>query len=217
MHGEQRDMKIRMKQFGLIVLLGLLMGQAHAQTSDAAAQLTELLSGLKSLQADFHQLTLGNDGQMLQDINGQISVQRPGLFNWQANPPLAQQVVSDGKQLWQYDADLEQVVVQTVDQRFTQTPALILGGDVSKLMTAYNVTGGQNEEGWLFTLVPNSDDALFESLRLKFVADTPQEMFLTDSLGQRVSIEFSNVKVNPQLNTEQFTFVPPEGVDVLHQ
>ena len=42
-------------------------------------------------------------------------------------------------------------------------------------------------------------------------------MHLLDSLGQRSSLEFNNVKMNPQLKNDMFTFVPPEGVDVISQ
>ena len=66
----------------------------------ASKHLVERLSGMHAFQADFIQTVMDGRGTMLQTTSGEMAVQRPGQFYWQAHPPLEQLVVSDGEQLW---------------------------------------------------------------------------------------------------------------------
>ena len=195
----------------------LVAGTVSADLS-ASKDLAERLSGMRAFQAAFVQTVMDGQGNLLQSTSGEMAVQRPGLFYWQAHPPLEQLVVSDGEQLWSYDPDLEQVTVQAMDQRLTQTPALLLSGEVDDLAESYEVTSfAISETVRQFHLTPKTPDSLFETLRLTFAGDTLVQMHLLDSLGQRSSLEFNNVKVNPSLSKSLFQFTPPEGVDVISQ
>lgn len=195
----------------------LTAGLANADLT-ASKDLSERLSGMQAFQAEFVQTVMDGQGNMLQTTSGEMAVQRPGLFYWQAHPPLEQLVVSDGEQMWSYDPDLEQVTVQAMDQRLTQTPALLLSGEVDDLSESYEVSSFNiSDQVWQFHLRPKAPDSLFETLRLTFADGTLVQMHLLDSLGQRSSLEFSNVKVNPSLNKSLFQFTPPAGVDVITQ
>lgn len=66
-------------------------------------------------------------------------------------------------------------------------------------------------------LIPTGQESLFEELRLSFVADELASLLLSDSLGQRTSIELFATKLNPELAEDRFTFAIPEGVDVIMQ
>jgi len=185
---------------------------------DSLARLHDKLQAMRSFQSEFTQTVLDGSGAMMQSTQGEIAVKRPGLLYWQTYAPLEQLLVSDGGKLWSYDPDLEQVTVQDVDQRLSQTPALLLSGEVDGLSDSYEVESVQlGDEVWQFQLTPKAPDSLFEQLRLTFSGDTLVQMHLLDSLGQRSSLEFNNVKMNPQLKDKMFTFVPPEGVDIISQ
>lgn len=199
--------------FGLVLTAGL----ANADLA-ASKDLSERLSGMQAFQAEFVQTVMDGQGNMLQSTSGEMAVQRPGLFYWQAHPPLEQLVVSDGEQMWSYDLDLEQVTVQAMDQRLTQTPALLLSGEIDDLSESYEVSSFNiSDQVKQFHLTPKTPDSLFETLRLTFAEGILVQMHLLDSLGQRSSLEFSNVKVNPSLSKSLFQFTPPEGVDVITQ
>lgn len=126
--------------------------------------------------------------------------------------------MSDGVQLWSYDPDLEQVTVQAVNANVSQMPAMLLSGEVEGLADSYEINSMQLAgDGWQFQLIPKQPDSLFEQLKLTFSGDTLVQMHILDSLGQRSSLEFHNIKINPQLDDKMFTFVPPEGVDIISQ
>jgi len=185
---------------------------------ESLERLHDKLQDMRSFKAEFTQTVMDGNGAMMQTSQGEIAVKRPGLLYWQVYAPLEQLLVSDGIKLWSYDPDLEQVTVQAVDQRLSQTPALLLSGEVEGLSDSYEIDSVQlGDKVWQFQLIPKQPDSLFEQLRLTFSGETLVQMHLLDSLGQRSSLEFNNVKMNPQLENDMFTFVPPEGVDVISQ
>ena len=199
------------------LLLALLLTNTLQAQADAADTLARLLGEMTAFRADFTQTTLDAKGNNLQQVEGTIAVKKPGLFYWKTLPPMNQLMVSDGDQLWFYDSDLEQVTVQPLDQRITQTPALLLSGDVTKLEDSYEIAGEQNGNSWYFLLKPKDPESLFDQLKLTFLDERLVQMHLADSLGQRSSIEFIGAEINAQLDPKLFEFSPPEGVDLIMQ
>jgi outer membrane lipoprotein carrier protein len=202
---------MRLTVFGLTALL--FVGSAQAQT--AAQNLSRLLSGLNSLSAQFEQLVLDGGGTRLQQSQGEMWLARPGKFRWRTAEPFPQLLVSNGQTLWLYDEDLEQVSQQPVDQRLSNTPALLLNGDLTSLQQNFQVEGPSDGNSGRYRLTPLSDQALFEELQLRFEAGVPVEMQLGDNLGQKTSVHFSSIEINLKLDAELFEFQVPEGVDLI--
>ena len=210
-------MKKFTQRISLLLLLSFSTGGALADMQ-AVRQLTSLLENTHSYQASFRQNTLDQSGTSIQSFDGQMLVKRPGLFYWHVNPPLEQLVISDGINLWVYDPDLEQAVKQKVDQRVSQTPALLLSGQVDTLEKSFDISMSNGDAGLqTFTLIPKGQDSLFEQLKLTFVDKLLVQMHMIDALGQRSSLEFLDVKINPGIDSQLFTFTPPKGVDVIEQ
>lgn len=58
--------------------------------------------------------------------SGSFEFQRPGKFRFNYTKPFEQLIVADGKTLWLYDADLNQVTERAQAQVLGSTPAAIL-------------------------------------------------------------------------------------------
>jgi outer membrane lipoprotein carrier protein len=43
----------------------------------------------------------------------------------------------------------------------------------------------------------------------------PVRLEILDSFGQSTRIDLSNINVHPKLGAKEFTFTPPDGVDVV--
>jgi outer membrane lipoprotein carrier protein len=204
------------RMFLLAVLSVALPLQASAAPDSAAVKrLTELLNQAQTLTGRFSQLTLDGSGVNLQESTGEMALKRPGQFRWHTDAPMEQLLVSDGKQVWLYDPDLEQVTIQQLDQRLTHTPALLLSGDVSKISENFDISHKETSGVVDFVLKPKSRDTLFDNLRLSFRNGVINDMQLIDSVGQRTNILFSGVKMNAPLNASMFRFVPPAGTDII--
>jgi outer membrane lipoprotein carrier protein len=207
---------MRLIRMLLVSALALSTLPAHAGDKDVAS-LTKLLETSQTLQANFSQLTLDGGGTQLQETAGQMVLQRPGLFYWHTNAPNEQTMVSDGKKVSLYDPDLQQVTIKTLDQRLTQTPALLLSGDISKINQSFDITSKESGNIIDFTLKPKTKDTLIDSLRLSFRSGLINDMQLIDSVGQRTNILFTGVKANEKVDASKFTFVPPKGTDVIQE
>lgn len=197
--------------------IAVVVAAGIAQADEGAAErLAETLSSYGTFQAAFTQTVSDDQGRVAQETDGNLRAKRPGLFYWEANPPLNQFIVSDGKKVEVYDPDLEQVTVQDLDDQVSSTPALLLSGETDGLAEIYDVSEQRyGEKTREYTLVPRSEDSLFVSLTMTFYGDELQAMRLEDSLAQRTELEFGNVRINEPVSEDEFELDYPEGVDVI--
>ena len=200
----------------LLPILAFSSLSAHADAQDVT-RLSQLLEKSKTITANFSQLTLDGSGTRLQETKGEMSVQRPGLFYWHTEAPQEQTMISDGQKVTLWDPDLEQATIKMLDQRLTQTPALLLSGDVSKISESFDISSKQAGEVMEFILKPKTKDTLFDSLNLSFRNGMINNMRLVDSVGQRTDILFSGVKANEPIPASKFKFVIPKGADVIQE
>lgn len=208
---------MRLIRMLLLTVLSFTSVAAMADDEVAVQRLTELLNQAQTINARFSQLTLDGSGTQLQETAGQLALKRPGLFRWHTDAPMEQLLVSNGEKVWLYDPDLQQVTIQTLDQRLTHTPALLLSGDVSKIRENFEISHKEGGNVVDFILKPKSKDTLFDSLRLSFRNKVLNDMQLIDSIGQRTNILFLNVKMNEPQDDAQFTFDIPAGADVIQE
>jgi len=182
---------------------------------DHTNQLVHLLGSIRSVAANYTQITLDKDSRVVQQLDGHLSVSGPGRFRLESLAPNAQTLVSDGDSFWSYDSDLEQVIITPLQRDITQVPILLLGGDASAIAASYRVAYGEQAGREVYRLNPLDASSLFDALTLAFVAGEPRAIILRDSLGQQTQIELSRVVLNQPIPNETFTFTPPEGVDVI--
>lgn len=197
------------------LLLLLVSGSIASAASDPSVTVQRYLDGLAAFEADFRQQVRDSRGKVGEQASGRVYLKKPGRFRWEYRHPNEQLIVSDGRNLWLYDKDLEQVTVKSVDESLSSTPALLLAGQVS-VTDSYVVkdAGRRDSLDWL-ELTPRRNDTDFVFVALGFERGSLRAMELQDKLGQHTRIDFSAVKRNPQLAEELFAFQPPAGVDVI--
>ena len=104
--------------------------------------LKNFMSDAKTLTANFSQVVIDEEGNLDDTASsaGVFLLERPGKFRWQVATPNELIVLADGKNLWNYDVDLEQATVKPIDDTLSQTPAMLLSGesDVLKAFTIGN-------------------------------------------------------------------------------
>lgn len=202
------------RSFLLLLLLSISSLLYAGGQTDAAQKLRTKLVGMNTLSAAFTQIVYSPEGDRLQQTSGQLKAARPGQVRWETDPPMEQLIVSDGTTLWLFDPDLEQVTVRPFSDDLGKTPAVLFIGDLATLEQTYRVFF-EHDQLIVFTLIPRTDDNLYEKLTLSFNGKKPAGMMLWDGLGQRTEIKFSHTEVNQPLSSELFVFKPPEGVDIL--
>ena len=99
-----------------------------AADDDPVARVDAYLGSLKTLNAQFLQVVRGKEGQITDRATGTLAIARPNRFRWDYREPYSQTIVADGRKLWLYDPDLDQVTVRSLEQGLGATPAMLLSG-----------------------------------------------------------------------------------------
>ena len=203
-----------MRKLMLWVLLSLVACPAFAATG-ARARLDAFAHGLQSLRGNFSQTVYDAHGNVTGSSHGSLALRSPRLFRWQVTDPYQQTIVADGKKVWVYEPDLQQVTVRDQGAEEAHSPLTVLT-DLSQLDTEFKATDAGSRDGleWL-RLVSRSKDPQFEYADIGFDAAGPKRMVFKDTLGNKTTIMFSGWQRNPPLPADTFTFVPPKGTDVV--
>ncbi|SDQ30971.1 outer membrane lipoprotein chaperone LolA [Pseudoxanthomonas sp. CF125] len=200
--------------FGVFFLgAALLAGNACAGARD---DLKSFTTGLKGLDGQFSQQVYDAKGKLKESSSGRVALSTPRLFRWEYAKPYPQLIVADGKKVWVYDPDLQQVTVREQGSEEQNSPlsALI---DPAKLDQQFNVKESGTADGlqWL-TLTPKSEgEASFQSARLGFGRGGLSRMEVLDAVGQNTKISFSGWKRNPAFAATTFKYTPGKGVDIV--
>ena len=203
---------------------GALTAAAPAATASAnvSTPLDKYLSDMKTLRTTFLQTLADGQGREIDRSTGTLIVARPGKFSWDIHPQAGdtnkgagQLMVSDGRNLWFFDRDLEQVTVKPVDAALSATPAMLLSGtvDVRKNFTL-SLAGQRDGLDWVL-VEPHGTDADFKDALFGFSGGDLKRMILEDKLGQTATILFDHIERNVPVSAQETSFAPPKGADLI--
>ena len=206
----------------LLVLLPALTAAADSTPLD------KYLDNLRTLRASFLQTLADAQGREIDRATGTLVVARPGKFSWDihpqstaaaagdaANSGAGQLMVSDGRNLWFFDRDLEQVTVKPVDSALSATPVMLLSGTVD-VRKNFSVSPAGARDGLDWVLVePHGTDADFRDALFGFSGGELKRMILEDKLGQTATIMFDHIERNVPVTAQETSFSPPKGADVI--
>jgi outer membrane lipoprotein carrier protein len=200
----------------------LIFTQQTFADEQSLGRFIQVLTSYDTLKADFSQLTMEDDGLKINEVYGDMVIRRPNQFYWRSYPPQDQEIISNGKTLWIFDRDLEQVTFEPSENRLSQSPAAILSGDRELIQKLYQVSLVQEstqEQGnqLVFQLVPNDTQSSLTDIYITVIDQNISELKFVDSLGQTTLIQLTDHQTDIRLKRNYFDFVPPKGVDVLDQ
>jgi outer membrane lipoprotein carrier protein len=126
-----------------------------------------------------------------------------------------QLLVCDGRNLWFFDRDLEQVTVKPVDAVLSATPAMLLSGAVD-VRKSFTISDAGQRMGLDWVLVePNGAEADFRRALFGFDHGDLKRMILEDKLDQTATIIFEKIERNGPVRPAEVSFTPPAGADVI--
>ncbi|RYF76077.1 MAG: outer membrane lipoprotein chaperone LolA [Comamonadaceae bacterium] len=186
--------------------------------------LEAFVKNAKSGRAEFTQSVTApaREGQpgRVKTSSGTFEFQRPGRFKFDYRKPFAQSIVADGKTLWLYDADLNQVTRRAQSQALGSTPAALIASapDLRSLQADFSLEAQPEREGlqWV-RATPKSKDGQLQSVQIGFQGEQLSALEILDSFGQRSVLRFTQVQVNPQLPAGTFDFKTPAGAELVNQ
>ena len=197
---------------------------AQLASADGLKSLESFMSTTQSGRAEFTQVVTSppKDGKAARSktSSGTFEFQRPGRFKFVYLKPFEQTIVADGKTLWLYDVDLNQVTQRAQSQALGSTPAALLAAapDLQALRADFTLSSAPAQDGLEWVLaVPKTKDGQLQSVRVGFEGQQMAALDILDSFGQRSLIRFTGLQVNPAMPVAAFQFKLPAGADVVKQ
>lgn len=197
----------------ITLLLITIFISANICFANAAGDLVEKIKSINSMTANFSQRLINSQNDM--NTKGKMSLKKPQFFKWVTTSPNNQEIVSNGKKLWIYDGDLEQLIIKKVSNNIAQYPYLILlsknTDNIDKLFTVKEKSNNS------YILRPKNDE-MINSIVIKFDnKNRLKSLEISTSLNQFTQIKFSNVKDNASLDNSIFNFKAPKDTDVIDE
>lgn len=193
-----------------------LISTAGVAGNDATEQLQKKLNYIQTMQASFSQVVKAKQREISKS-SGRMALSRPGKFRWHTKSPMEQLVIADGRRLWIYDVELEQVTEKKQEKGLGGTAALFLSGYDNTLTTDFDVKRKGSDNKVTFYLKAKSDRENFQKVTLTFIGNDLNGIHLFDQLGQDTFVSLRNIKTNPTLKNKLFSFKPPKDVDLITQ
>ena len=200
------------KSLAAIVLISI-SGLANA--GQATEMLENFLANTEGMQARFQQKLLDPGGLLLQQSAGNFMLKRPGQFMWDYTVPYPQKIISNGKIIWIYDSELEQVSIKNYSEVLSGAPVILLDTRKDLKEDFWVQDKGLVNNMYTVALIPRTSENEFREIRVGLIDNVLRTMMLVDAFEQTTIIEFEQMKINPVLDSALFEFVPPAGTDIV--
>lgn len=203
-----------MKKILATVLLSLGLAQT-ALAEGGREQLNKFFTTVNTMQSQFTQEVRDANGKLRQKSSGRVFLSRPGRFSWEYSAPEKHRIVADGRNVWVYDVELDQVTVKPMRHALSAAPVgLLLSKKPVESQFRVQPLKSNGSLEW-FRLTPHKKDSDFTVMDLGVGKQGLQQMVLEDKFGQQTTIYFRGMGVNRPIPANRFQFKPPAGVDVI--
>ncbi|MAA79896.1 MAG: hypothetical protein CL916_11620 [Deltaproteobacteria bacterium] len=195
----------------------LLSSFAIAQTDVnlLLEQIEQKNKDLLSLEADFVQVTTNEAFPEPIEQSGHLYAMRPKFLRWDFQIPMVQSYYTDGNTITVWNEQNNQALIS--DNMNDANDAFDVLTDFSNAQKKYTISiKKESETDYLLSVTPKEGMA-FEQLE---VTMDKTELLITKLVVNSkdtgtVSLSFSNVKRNSVTDKGLFSFVPPEGAEVI--
>lgn len=211
-------MKSDLLKFIILIFAVMYVPASHASALD---QFKSFITTTQSAKGEFvqHQSKLvKGQAQLTDQSSGTFIFARPGKFIWLYQKPYEQLLQSDGKKLYMYDKDLNQVTIKLLGTALSASPAAILFGS-NDLEKNFSLKESGKKDGMdFFQAIPKDKDSTFSLISIGMQDGVPRQMDLRDNFNKTTVILLKNVEKNPvslkKTHPDPFTFTVPSGADV---
>jgi outer membrane lipoprotein carrier protein len=196
-------------------------GGSTISLNQIVEKVQEVYNRTEDVQADFNQETRLKSWGQAQEAKGKVSFKKKGRMNWEYSTPIPQKFISDGEKIWVYLPQDKQVTVYEMSSGLQSQIAsnLMLGkGDLKRdFGIALVDTPLKDKNYYRLELKPLTPQANVNKIFLSVDKASFQvlETEIIDTFGNSNRIRFSHIKTNNHLPDSWFTFVVPEGVEVI--
>jgi outer membrane lipoprotein carrier protein len=203
------------------VLLGGMQTSAAADGNAAEAivdRLQKNYDATADFVADFRQETEVKNLNRTLKASGKLSFKRPGKMLWLYEEPKGQFVLADGKHLYFYQPDQNQVIKSPLKNAFRGDIPLsfLLGlGNLKKDFTATLKASDENQH--VLRLEPKGEAGGYGEILVAVNKTTSDILWVSvrDAVNNLTTLRFANMRKGVGLKDSLFEVQIPKGADIV--
>jgi outer membrane lipoprotein carrier protein len=195
----------------IVVFLALAISHI-ASAGVGTNRLEKLLRDTKSVKARFTQTVISKSRDRAAHAQGMLYINRPKYFRWDYEAPYKQSIIADGKRVWVWEPDIEQVSTMMQEAALKGTPAVaLMGGE--KLSKRFKIRELKKRHGldWVQLTPLNKEDAQFTLITLGLDKKGLKLMEMVSKNGQQSRFHFTEIVHGAKFPKGHFKFTPPES------
>jgi len=207
MMNKSNDLSMLARRIAVILLSILSISSSFASASDhdqAELLIKKYLVAPKTITADFVQYINDDRNNVMDTMKGKILIQKPNNFSWHYTSPYEQIFIGDGINFISYDVDLDHLVRKKQSELNLIVPLILMQGgqrifDDIEYIEIYK----EQNQFWVKLRYSETNNDLFE-FKLGFNNEILSKMILNDSLGQIMIINFEDIALDKEINSDAF-------------
>ena len=149
---------------------------------------------------------------------GRILVKPPGKMRWEYETPDPQLIISDGKNLWVYRPEDNQVMEGQSPSFFGDGKGAGFLSDIKQIRGKFDIQMEKAEDPsqYLLKLIPQAN-TLELSLIYLFISRENFNLVRIvtyNAYEDETRVDFSDIQFDPDIDDSLFTFAAPKGTDI---
>ena len=156
---------------------------------------------------------------MTDSASGKITVKRPGKMRWEYEEPDRQIIVTDGKNLWVYRPDDNQVMMGKFPSFFGDGKGASFLSDINLIRQKFNITleNTDSKDYYIIKLLPvkKTNDLSYINLSISKKTFHVEEIATYNLYGDKTLIKLIDIKLLENSDDSIFIFNIPYGTEVL--
>ena len=202
-----------------VTTTGAYGSAADGQSADQIADsLQKNYDATVDFVADFRQETEVRTLNRNLKAWGKLTFKRPGKMLWRYEEPKGQIVLADGKNLYFYQPEQNQVIKSPLSNAFRSDIPLSFLLGLGNLKKDFNVAlNGSDENQYVLRLEPKGDLGGFSEVNVGVSRSTSDILWVSvrDAASNVTTIRFSGMRKGVGVQESLFRFQVPDGADVV--
>ena len=210
----------------LLLLFGqIAYSKQSTQVDFIVDKLQKKYEGINDFHADFVQEAEVRALNKTQKAFGEVWFKKPGKMRWNYYSPTKDTIVSDGKNLWYYIEQENQVLesnLKDLNGGDTSSTTLLSGlGKIKELFDVKLITDPalQSKTGNLLELIPKDVDE--DEIKNKVIINVNKSdslvstIYLFDPFGNQTKVSLIKTQINKKISDKIFEFKTPKGAEIV--
>jgi len=211
---------------GQMVLASDLSSKTASGTNASPLSLNELINkvekhySVSGFTADFSQTSSIKAMEITDSASGRAFFKRPGKMRWEYETPDRQIIITDGKTLWVFRPEDNQVMIGKAPSFFKGGKGFSFLSDMKVIKQKFDmVLEKESKEGFfVLKLLPREKTYDIAEIYLWISRNTFDvvRILTYNSYGDETRIVLNNIQLKKELDDSLFSFEITEGTEVLN-